>query len=63
MTLFSYAYVVEKQPIGRILFKQFCEETDPHELGICWRFLERVEEFEISGMRIRICVILHIQQP
>lgn len=44
----SYGFVVEKQPIGRLLFKQFCEETDSAELGICWRFLERVEEYETS---------------
>jgi hypothetical protein len=50
----SYAFVVEKQPIGRLLFKQFCQESEEsNELGICWRFLERVEEYETSGKKMR----------
>lgn len=24
-----YAYVVDQQPIGRLLFRQFCEEARP----------------------------------
>uniref|UniRef100_A0A183CK97 G protein-coupled receptor kinase n=1 Tax=Globodera pallida TaxID=36090 RepID=A0A183CK97_GLOPA len=48
----SYSFIVEKQPIGRLLFKQYCEETDLVELGKCWRFLERVEEYETSEKKV-----------
>ena len=47
--LISYPFIVEKQPIGRLLFKRFCEQQKQEDLAICWRFLERVEEYETSG--------------
>jgi G protein-coupled receptor kinase len=47
----KYKYVVERQPIGRALFKQFCEETSP-ELSRCWQFLELVEEYETNVTQI-----------
>lgn len=43
----SYKYVIEKQPIGKALFKQYCEETSP-ELCRCWMFLELIEEYEMN---------------
>ncbi|CAD5222248.1 unnamed protein product [Bursaphelenchus xylophilus] len=42
----SYSYVVERQPIGRLLFQQFCEENDQYNR--CCNFLQRVEEYETS---------------
>ncbi|KAF7639612.1 G protein-coupled receptor kinase [Meloidogyne graminicola] len=44
----SYSFIVEKQPIGRLLFKKFCEQQKQNDLAICWRFLEKVEEYETS---------------
>ncbi|KAM6346951.1 G protein-coupled receptor kinase 5 [Alca torda] len=42
----DYCSICEKQPIGRLLFRQFCE-TRP-ELECCIRFLDAVEEYEIA---------------
>lgn len=42
----SYSYVVERQPIGKLLFQQFCESTTQYFR--CCKFLERVEEYEMS---------------
>eukprot|EP00076_Gallus_gallus_P042229 XP_025007767.1 G protein-coupled receptor kinase 5 isoform X2 [Gallus gallus] len=42
----DYCSICEKQPIGRLLFRQFCE-TRP-ELECCIRFLDSVAEYEIA---------------
>ncbi|RMC11329.1 hypothetical protein DUI87_11448 [Hirundo rustica rustica] len=42
----DYCSICEKQPIGRLLFRQFCE-TQP-ELECCIRFLDSVAEYEIA---------------
>ncbi|OZC10672.1 kinase domain protein [Onchocerca flexuosa] len=42
----SYDYVVEKQPIGKLLFEQFCS-TDA-QYAKAWTFLCKVEEYETS---------------
>ncbi|EFO18914.2 AGC/GRK/GRK protein kinase [Loa loa] len=42
----SYSYVVEKQPIGKVLFEQFCS-TDAR-YARAWAFLCKVEEYETS---------------
>ena len=41
-----YSFVVEHQPIGRLLFRQFCE-TNPL-YGKCNNFLDVVESFEVQ---------------
>lgn len=38
--------MVEKQPIGRLLFAQFCDENE--QFSRCCHFLQRVEEYETS---------------
>ncbi len=38
--LFSYDYVVEKQPIGKLLFQDFCSKTAQYER--CCAFLYKV---------------------
>ena len=45
--LFSYSYVVEKQPIGRLLFHQYCETSNAQYHKSCI-FLSKVEEYETS---------------
>lgn len=45
--LFSYSYVVEKQPIGRLLFHQYCETSNAQYHKSCL-FLSKVEEYETS---------------
>lgn len=42
-----YSYVVDQQPIGRLLFRQFCEEARPeyHRYNI---FLDSIEHYEIE---------------
>jgi len=42
----SYSYVVEKQPIGKLLFRQFCEGNPQYDR--CCSFLNKVEEYETS---------------
>ncbi|KAI1725514.1 protein kinase domain-containing protein [Ditylenchus destructor] len=42
----SYTYIVEHQPIGKLLFQQFCENTAQYYH--CCKFLEKVEEYETS---------------
>uniref|UniRef100_A0AC34QI00 G protein-coupled receptor kinase n=1 Tax=Panagrolaimus sp. JU765 TaxID=591449 RepID=A0AC34QI00_9BILA len=42
----SYSYVVEKQPIGKLLFREFCEENPQYDR--CCSFLSKVEEYETS---------------
>ncbi|KAK0397142.1 hypothetical protein QR680_002003 [Steinernema hermaphroditum] len=42
----SYGYVIEKQPIGRLLFQQFCEKNPQYDQ--CCTFLCKVEEYETS---------------
>ncbi|XP_074856639.1 G protein-coupled receptor kinase 5 isoform X1 [Carettochelys insculpta] len=42
----DYYSLCDKQPIGRLLFRQFCE-TRP-ELECCIRFLDSVAEYEIA---------------
>ncbi|RWS12340.1 G protein-coupled receptor kinase 2-like protein [Dinothrombium tinctorium] len=42
----SYNYVVEQQPIGRLLFRQYCE-TKPY-YNKCNNFLDAVESFEVQ---------------
>uniref|UniRef100_A0A8L7T2H3 G protein-coupled receptor kinase n=1 Tax=Brugia malayi TaxID=6279 RepID=A0A8L7T2H3_BRUMA len=42
----SYSYVVEKQPIGKLLFEQFCNTDERYARA--WTFLCKVEEYETS---------------
>ncbi|MEE6479229.1 hypothetical protein FKM82_012183 [Ascaphus truei] len=42
----DYITLCEKQPIGRLLFRQFCETRE--ELQRCIHFLDAVTEYEIS---------------
>jgi len=42
----GYSCLVDKQPIGKLLFRQFCEATPQYYK--CYRFLEKVEEYEMS---------------
>lgn len=42
----SYGFVVENQPIGRLLFRSFCETRDLYSR--CVHFLDAVEAFEIQ---------------
>ncbi|XP_037544135.1 protein KIBRA [Nematolebias whitei] len=42
----DYSSLCERQPIGRLLFRQFCE-TRP-ELKRCVRFLDAVAEYEVT---------------
>ncbi|KAK6061956.1 regulator of G protein signaling domain protein, partial [Cooperia oncophora] len=44
---YSYSYVVEHQPIGKLLFQEFCESTSHEFLQACI-FLNKVEEYETS---------------
>ncbi|VDK61269.1 unnamed protein product [Cylicostephanus goldi] len=43
----SYSYIVEKQPIGKLLFHDFCEATNNQYYQSCV-FLNKVEEYETS---------------
>ncbi|XP_043912014.1 G protein-coupled receptor kinase 5 [Protopterus annectens] len=43
----EYHNICDKQPIGRFLFRQFCE-TRP-DLACCIRFLDSVAEYEIAS--------------
>ncbi|KAL3173705.1 hypothetical protein MRX96_041514 [Rhipicephalus microplus] len=42
----SYGYIVEQQPIGRLLFRQYCQ-TKPHYCK-CNSFLDAVEAYELQ---------------
>ncbi|PIO67265.1 hypothetical protein TELCIR_10994, partial [Teladorsagia circumcincta] len=42
-----YSYIVERQPIGKLLFREFCESTSPQFHQACV-FLTKVEEYETS---------------
>jgi len=42
----SYSFVVERQPIGRLLFRQFCETIETYRK--CNAFLDAVERFEVQ---------------
>ncbi|CAG7722760.1 unnamed protein product [Allacma fusca] len=42
-----YSYVVDQQPIGRLLFRQFCEAKNAH-YHTCNKFLDSVEKYEIE---------------
>ncbi|KAI6176929.1 G protein-coupled receptor kinase [Aphelenchoides bicaudatus] len=42
----SYAFIVEKQPVGRLIFQQFCEGRIQYNK--CCNFLNRVNEYETS---------------
>ena len=41
----TYEFVVEQQPIGADLFKQFCQKDA--NLAGCIKFLQDIEEFQI----------------
>ncbi|CAI5454291.1 unnamed protein product [Caenorhabditis angaria] len=43
----SFAYIVEKQPIGKLLFHEFCESSS-EQYHACCTFLTKVEEYETS---------------
>jgi hypothetical protein len=43
---FSYDFIVEKQPIGRLLFQMFCENNT--QFNKCCNFLNRVVEYETN---------------
>lgn len=42
-----YSYVVDQQPIGRLLFRQFCQDKKPayHRYNL---FLDAIEKYEIE---------------
>uniref|UniRef100_A0A0N5B4R4 G protein-coupled receptor kinase n=1 Tax=Strongyloides papillosus TaxID=174720 RepID=A0A0N5B4R4_STREA len=42
----SYSYIVDKQPIGKLLFEEFCNTNQQYEY--CWHFLQKVEEYETN---------------
>lgn len=45
---FRYSYIVDQQPIGRLLFRQFCQEVCPqyHTHNV---FLDSVEQYEVES--------------
>ncbi|XP_044743416.1 G protein-coupled receptor kinase 2 isoform X2 [Chrysoperla carnea] len=43
-----YEYVVDQQPIGRLLFRQFCEMRRPRYY-YCLCFLDSVEQYELES--------------
>lgn len=43
---FSYDFIVERQPIGRLLFQQFCETNS--QFSKCCNFLNRVNAYETN---------------
>ncbi|KAJ9573648.1 hypothetical protein L9F63_008989 [Diploptera punctata] len=49
----KYSYVVDQQPIGRLLFRQFCETAKPeyHRYNI---FLDSIERYEIESDENRV---------
>ena len=42
-----YAYVVDRQPIGRLLFRQYCQDKEPayHSYNL---FLDAIEKYEVE---------------
>ncbi|CAL2049221.1 unnamed protein product [Caenorhabditis brenneri] len=42
-----YAFIIEKQPIGKLLFHEYCQATSP-QYHQCCQFLTKVEEYETS---------------
>ncbi|XP_022917770.1 G protein-coupled receptor kinase 2 [Onthophagus taurus] len=48
-----YEYVVDQQPIGKLLFLQWCEATRPH-LHRCMKFLEATERYEVETDEQRV---------
>lgn len=40
MLIFSYSYVIEKQPIGKLLFQEFCQSNSDY--GTACNFLNKV---------------------
>lgn len=42
-----YEYIIDKQPIGKILFKQWCEAKQSH-YHRCIKFLELTERYEVE---------------
>ncbi|CAI4223954.1 unnamed protein product [Auanema sp. JU1783] len=43
----TYAYIVERQPIGRVLFEQFCDVSNPVFKYACI-FTRKIREYETS---------------
>uniref|UniRef100_G3TEB7 G protein-coupled receptor kinase n=1 Tax=Loxodonta africana TaxID=9785 RepID=G3TEB7_LOXAF len=64
----DYSSLCDKQPIGRLLFRQFCE-TKP-DLNRCIEFLDAVAEYEVApdehqrdcGLKV-LASVLKIQTP
>lgn len=48
-----YDYIVDQQPIGRLLFKQFCDSKRT-QLKRCLRFLEEIEFYEVETDEKRV---------
>jgi hypothetical protein len=42
----SFGYIVEHQPIGKLLFQEFCEQNPQYDQ--CGKFLQKVDEYETS---------------
>uniref|UniRef100_A0AC35EV67 G protein-coupled receptor kinase n=1 Tax=Panagrolaimus sp. PS1159 TaxID=55785 RepID=A0AC35EV67_9BILA len=42
----SFSFIIEKQPIGKLLFRKFCEDNPQYDS--CCLFLQKVEEYETS---------------
>ncbi|CAJ0962323.1 unnamed protein product, partial [Mesorhabditis belari] len=42
----NYGYIVERQPIGKLLFQEFCQSTEQYRLSCL--FINKVEEYETS---------------
>ncbi|XP_069679336.1 G protein-coupled receptor kinase 2 [Periplaneta americana] len=57
----KYSYVVDQQPIGRLLFRQFCENAEPeyHRYNI---FLDSIERYEVESDENRMEVAQTIYQ-
>nr|KAF6431296.1 G protein-coupled receptor kinase 4 [Rousettus aegyptiacus] len=43
----DYNSLCDKQPIGRLLFRQFCDTK--HDLKRCIEFLDAVAEYEVAA--------------
>ncbi|XP_065173620.1 G protein-coupled receptor kinase 2 [Atheta coriaria] len=48
-----YEYVVDQQPIGKLLFKQWCE-SKCSEYNRCLKFLEATERYEVETGEARV---------
>ncbi|XP_046383358.1 G protein-coupled receptor kinase 2 isoform X1 [Ischnura elegans] len=57
----SYSYIVDQQPIGRLLFRQFCENAKPeyHKYNI---FLDSIERYEVEPDENRLEVAQKIYE-